>query len=241
MYDAWIEFTGGRVGVLGSGSDYTAFVHKGIGAVSTEWMPTSTLPTPLIDETTTRSIWEQTEDLTTQYTIIIAITIRTIGCLPSYLTLLAYNLATVESLPLNVSNWVTQMEIYYNDLTATINSAPHTLDTSSLRSALDEFASRAQEIAALEQQAVENKDAALITVVNHKKRDFQRGFVSQGGLPTREFYRNLVFAPGLDTGYAATTFPGITESFKAGNLSVAAEYVKRTADAILVAANIIKT
>jgi len=34
MYDVWVEFTGGSVGVLGSGSDYTSFVHKGIGAVS---------------------------------------------------------------------------------------------------------------------------------------------------------------------------------------------------------------
>jgi N-acetylated-alpha-linked acidic dipeptidase len=35
MYDIWYEDTNGTVGVLGSGSDYTAFVHRGIGAVST--------------------------------------------------------------------------------------------------------------------------------------------------------------------------------------------------------------
>jgi N-acetylated-alpha-linked acidic dipeptidase len=34
MYDIWYEDTNGTVGVLGSGSDYTAFVHRGIGAVS---------------------------------------------------------------------------------------------------------------------------------------------------------------------------------------------------------------
>ena len=34
MHDVWYEDTNGTVGVLGSGSDYTAFVHRGIGAVS---------------------------------------------------------------------------------------------------------------------------------------------------------------------------------------------------------------
>ncbi|KAI0451412.1 N-acetylated-alpha-linked acidic dipeptidase-like protein 2 [Xylaria acuta] len=232
MYDAWIEYTGGEVGVLGSGSDYTAFVHKGIGAIDMGANGGSTDPVYHYHSNYDSYHWMTTfgdpEFLAHKY-------------MTKYLTLLAYNLATVESLPLNVSNWATQMEIYYNDLVATINSTSDTLDISTLRSALDEFGSGTQEIVAQEQQAVASKDSALITLVNHKKRDFQRGFVSQGGLPNREFFQNLIFAPGLDTGYAPTTFPGITESFLAGNLSVAAEYVKRTADAILVAANIIKT
>lgn len=34
MYDVWYGDLQGSIGVLGSGSDFTAFVHKGIGAVS---------------------------------------------------------------------------------------------------------------------------------------------------------------------------------------------------------------
>ncbi|KAI0416968.1 N-acetylated-alpha-linked acidic dipeptidase-like protein 2 [Xylaria grammica] len=232
MYDAWFEYTGGSIGVLGSGSDYTSFVHKGIGAIDMGAGGTSDDPVyhyhSNYDSYHWMSNFGDPEFLAHKY-------------MAKYLTLLAYDLATAESLPLNVSNWATQMEIYYSDLEETIGSTSDTLDISPLRSALDEFASGTREISTLEQQAVANKDAGLITLVNHKKRDFQRGFVSQGGLPNREFYQNLIFAPGLDTGYAPTTFPGITESFLAGNLSVAAEYVKRTADAILVAADIIKS
>lgn len=33
-YDVWYEDTDGEVGVLGSGSDYTAFLHKGMASVS---------------------------------------------------------------------------------------------------------------------------------------------------------------------------------------------------------------
>ncbi|KAI0817260.1 N-acetylated-alpha-linked acidic dipeptidase-like protein 2 [Xylaria sp. FL0064] len=232
MYDAWLEYTGGEIGVLGSGSDYTAFVHKGIGAIDMSANGGSNDPVYHYHSNYDSYHWMTNfgdpEFLAHKY-------------MTKYLTLLAYNLATADSLPLNVSNWATQMEIYYDDLLTTINSTTDTLDTSALRSALDKFNSRTRELTAQEQQAATTNDAALTTLLNHKKRDFQRGFVSQGGLPNREFYQNLIFAPGLDTGYAPTTFPGVTESFLAGNLSVAADFVKRTADAILVAANIIKT
>lgn len=41
-------------------------------------------------------------------------------------------------------------------------------------------------------------------------------------------------------GYAAVTFPGITEALEAGNFSTAADFVTRTAAAIIAAADIIK-
>jgi N-acetylated-alpha-linked acidic dipeptidase len=91
------------------------------------------------------------------------------------------------------------MDDYYQDLQVTINSTSP-LDTAALRSALDDFAESALEAKALEQQAVATNDTDLLTLVNHKYRDFQRGFVSQGGLPGREFYKHLIFAPGSDTG-----------------------------------------
>ncbi|KAI2636053.1 N-acetylated-alpha-linked acidic dipeptidase-like protein 2 [Xylaria nigripes] len=232
MYDAWTEFTGGKVGVLGSGSDYTAFVHKGIGAIDMGSNPGSNSPVYHYHSNYDSWHWMTNfgdpEFLAHKY-------------MAKYLSLLAYNLAAADSLPLTVPNWSTQMELYYNDLLNMTNSGSDTLDLSPLRSALDEFKARAQDIHDLEKMAIENQDTALLTRVNHKKRDFQRGFVSQGGLPNREFYRNLIFAPGQDTGYAPTTFPGITEAFLAGNLSVASEFVKKTADAILVAASILES
>ena len=41
-------------------------------------------------------------------------------------------------------------------------------------------------------------------------------------------------------GYAPVTFPGVTEAVEAGNFSLAAEWVQKTAAAIRVAGNIIK-
>ena len=117
-----------------------------------------------------------------------------------YLTLLAYHLASDETLPLNPENYATQMDIYYKDLRQTIDDAGADVDTSELRSAIDTFATQAKEAADLLQQALDTGDEALVQIQNHKYRDFQRGFTSQGGLQGREFYQHVVFAPGLDTG-----------------------------------------
>lgn len=117
-----------------------------------------------------------------------------------YLALLAYHLSSDDLISFDLPNYATQMNSYYNDLLVTINSTQLQLDTTELRAALDEFESRTQEVKALESQAVTTGDTALLEVVNRKYRDFQRGFVSQGGLPTREFYKHVVFAPGIDTG-----------------------------------------
>ncbi|KAI1496208.1 glutamate carboxypeptidase II [Biscogniauxia marginata] len=232
MYDVWYEYTGGDIGVLGSGSDYTAFVHNGIGAIDMGANPGENDAVYHYHSNFDSYHWMSTFGdpgfLAHKY-------------IAQYLALLAYNLASPERIQFDVPNWATQMDKYYDELITTINSTSETLDTSALRSALDEFTLRAQEVQALDDQAVATNDPALTTLVNHKYRDFQRGFVSQGGLPDREFFKHLIFAPGLDTGYAPTTFPGITEAFNAGNLTLAAEFVQKTADAILRAANIIRT
>ena len=47
------------------------------------------------------------------------------------------------------------------------------------------------------------------TGINDKLRDFNRAFVSQGELPGREFYKLVLVAPGIESLYGATLWPGI--------------------------------
>lgn len=159
-----------------------------------------------------------------------------------YLTLLLYHMVSDDILPLEPAGYVSELEKYYEELNETISSTNFTIDLSALTYAMAEFTSAAEEFTALLEQAVTNSDAALITVQNHKARDFSRGFTSQGGLPTREFYQHTIFAPGRDTGYAPVTFPGITESITFDeDEELAQKWVEKTAAAILVAASILKT
>jgi N-acetylated-alpha-linked acidic dipeptidase len=74
------------------------------------------------------------------------------------------------------------------------------------------------------------KAAKRVVAANRKLIAFERGFISEGGIKDREWYRHLGVAPGkwlgklddvpswgwvvliIPTGYGATTFPALTEA-----------------------------
>ncbi|KAK2811175.1 hypothetical protein FQN50_002272 [Emmonsiellopsis sp. PD_5] len=230
LYDMWYSTSDGEIGPLGSGSDYTAFVHNGIASLdfgagggpedpiyqyhsnydSFHWMSTYGDPGYL---------WH-----------------KAVG---QYMALLAYHLASDDVIPFDVTNYGKEMTMYLDELRGVIAGSKLTVDVSRLEAAIGVFNKTATAAAELKDEAMESGDVDLINLVNAKFRDFERGFVSQGGLTDREYYKNVVFAPGLDTGYAPTTFPGITEAVQAGNQSLAEEWVERTSNAIYVAAGIL--
>lgn len=234
LYDAWYKTNEGVVGVLGSGSDYTPFVHRGISSfdVGSDGGPED-------------PIWHYHSNYDTYHWM------STFGdpgfhlhaSQGQYLALVAYHLANDDILPIDTQNYAVELRSYYEDLVEYAGEEGADLDLSELDDAIKFFKKSADEAKALELQAAASDDDDLKTVINHKYRDFQRGFISQGGLPDREFYKHVVNAPGLDTGYAAVTFPGITEGVQYANdsdFSVAKEWVKKTAGGIIAAANILK-
>lgn len=117
-----------------------------------------------------------------------------------FLTLLAYHLADDPVIPLDLPNYTTQLRSYLEELRGTITEAGVELDVGALADAIDTFEASANGIAALAAEATITGDRVLVDRVNTKYRDFQRGFTSQGGLPDRNFFKHVVFAPGIDTG-----------------------------------------
>lgn len=63
-----------------------------------------------------------------------------------------------------------------------------------------------------------------IRMVNHKYKRLEREFLYAPGLDGRNWFKHVVFAPGLWTGYSGSTYPGLTESFDAGNLENAEKW-----------------
>ena len=157
-----------------------------------------------------------------------------------FLSLLAYHLSSDTLIPFNTTTYTDRLNAYYTNLEYTLGNSTccTSVDLSPLQSAIDTFSTAATAITSLAMES--RSDDATINLINTKYREFSRGFVSQGGLPDREFYKHVVFAPGLDTGYAATTYPGITEAVEFGkNATLAEEWVGRTSRAIEVAAGIL--
>ena len=51
----------------------------------------------------------------------------------------------------------------------------------------------------------------------------ERDLIEPAGLPDRPWYRHVIYAPGLYTGYGVKTIPGVREAVDAGNYARAAE------------------
>ncbi len=55
-------------------------------------------------------------------------------------------------------------------------------------------------------------DAARRTQLNGLLRDIDQQFLAAEGLPFRPWFRHMIYAPGLFTGYGAKTLPGVREA-----------------------------
>ncbi|KAL2871054.1 M28 family metallopeptidase [Aspergillus lucknowensis] len=64
----------------------------------------------------------------------------------------------------------------------------------------------------------------LIHEVNSKYKNIERQFLYQPGLDGRNWFKHVVFAPGLWTGYAGTTYPSLVESLEAGDVANAEKW-----------------
>ncbi|KAJ7484085.1 Zn-dependent exopeptidase [Mycena galericulata] len=77
------------------------------------------------------------------------------------------------------------------------------------------------------------KAVRRIRAVNKKLIGFEKGFISEDGIPDREWYRHLAIAPGKWLGYGATPMPALAESIQyAKNATLAQHEVGRLTDLI---------
>lgn len=68
--------------------------------------------------------------------------------------------------------------------------------------------------------------------VNAAIQRLDQTLLTPEGLPGRQWYRNLIYAPGLATGYEVKTLPGIREALEDGRWEDLARYVDKTAAAL---------
>jgi N-acetylated-alpha-linked acidic dipeptidase len=163
-----------------------------------------------------------------------------------YITLLTYEFVNSPIIPLDYTKYGADMTSYLADLQDTIDEAnaesdsPVDLDLAELVTAIETFNASAEALTAYIASADMSSDD-IVTTINSKIRDYQRGFATaEGGLPGRDFFQNVVQAPGLDTGYAPVTWPGITEAItEYANWTMAEEWVGKSARAVQRAAAIL--
>jgi N-acetylated-alpha-linked acidic dipeptidase len=118
--------------------------------------------------------------------------------------------------------------------TGTTGSRPApSLDFGPLRAELDLLKTAAASYeSALSKALAANPQSATLASLNASIRASERALLVDGGLPGRPFYKYLVAAPGQYTGYGAITLPGVRESLMLNKVSEARQQVEATTKAL---------
>ncbi|WOB48098.1 M28 family peptidase [Xanthomonas hydrangeae] len=99
--------------------------------------------------------------------------------------------------------------------------------------ALDQAITRLQTSAKRYDDALASRggslDAGVRGKLNASLQRIDQTLLAEGGLPGRPWYRNLIYAPGLATGYEVKTLPGIREALEDRRWDDLSKYIVQTA------------
>ncbi len=219
-----------RLGALGSGSDYTPFIHHlGIATLAMSYGGEGGggVYHSIYDDPT----WYlRFSDGDFAYGRTFAQTFLTT----------VMRLAGADVLPLRFTNLSQTLEGYARDLQQLAKNAPNApaFDFAPLDQALktlaqatgeyDDAFSRASQDGSLFRKS--NADRAALNLLLIQS---ERKMMSETGLPRRPWFQHAFYAPGFYTGYSAKTLPGVREAVEAGNWTEAADQQKVLVNVIL--------
>ncbi|CAM9877021.1 unnamed protein product, partial [Ectocarpus sp. 4 AP-2014] len=130
--------------------------------------------------------------------------------------LLALRLATSDVLPFDPPLQAAALQDYVNTLSPSASS-------SSSGSGDEDAGNVGGSLVLSETDLAPLKDA--VADLNERLAMTERRFLVDEGLPGRQWFRHVLQAPGLYLGYAAESFPGITQALSDGDLELAKEQV----------------
>jgi N-acetylated-alpha-linked acidic dipeptidase len=227
LYDGWLARTREQtpaaakpnVGALGSGSDYTAFLDHvgitsmdmGLGGPGGDGSYHSTYDNP--------TWFKKFIDPTFKYSVLAT---QTTG-------VALFRLADAEVLPLDYEVYGRQILEYVNEIEQQANKGSaadaQKVDFAGMKAATEAFMRAGAEARAQGEKLIGGAtvDNAAIAALNHRLMMTERDLIEPAGLPDRPWYRHLIYAPGLYTGYGVKTIPGVREAVDADNYQRAAE------------------
>jgi N-acetylated-alpha-linked acidic dipeptidase len=122
---------------------------------------------------------------------------------------------------------------------------PPYLNFTAVQNAVDALQKAADEYERVVQRAHDAGGAALarasLAGVNAKLIQAERAMTSDAGLPTRPWYKHLLYAPGLYTGYGVKTMPAAREAIEQGRWDEANTELARVAAALEAEAALVRS
>ena len=241
LYDDWLERAREQaqardnqptlktppVGALGSGSDYTAFLdHAGIASIDMGLSGRGADGDGSYHSTYDNPTWFK-KFIDPQFKFsVLAAQVTGVALL---------RLADADLLPFDYESYGKQILEYVNDIeqqAAKASAADATkVDFAGLKAAAEAFAAAGAQLRARGESLLSPSTGpaqaapppAALAEINRRLIMAERDLVDPAGLPDRPWYRHVVYAPGLYTGYGVKTIPGVREAVDAGNYVRAAE------------------
>ena len=208
---------------MGSGSDFTAFQdYAGIPCIDMGFTSQPEDPVYMYHSIYDSFAWVQKfGDPDYHYHAAVA----------SVWGVLAAKLIDSPIIPFSAADYGSAMEGYINSTKTKVEQGKldkNNFNFSALDDAIDAFQNAASR---LDQEALEivnglkddvsaskETDHFLkVDKINRKLKYLERQFLYDKGLDNRSWFRHITFAPGLWTGYAGATFPGLVESVDASD------------------------
>ena len=253
-----------RIGALGSGSDYSAFLqHAGV--------PTLNLSFSGLDDSDGiyHSIYDDyyhfTKFLDTDFAYgrVLAQTVGTLvirladaAVLPFQFTSLADTVQTyvaeLEALLKNRQSEVKEVnqQIEEGVFTAIadprrglrapgVESVPPSINFAPLENAASALMQAAERYKTALEGARSQLTPDAIRTVNKGLIQSERQLTDAAGLPRRSWYRHMLYAPGFYTGYGVKTMPGVREALEQKDYAEAEREVVRVAEALMREAQLI--
>ena len=249
-----------RIGALGSGSDYTAFIdHVGIATMDIQYggEDNSGIYHSIYDDFYWYTHFSDTDFV---YGRALAQTVGTS----------VMRLADAEVLPLDFVNFADTVETYTKDLQKLLadkqeeirernqeldegmfkatfdprrptvapvkEEIPPHLNFAPMQNAVDSLTRSARHY----QQALAQKQASLgddafaakLGALNKQLMESERRLTNADGLPRRPWYKHLLYAPGVYSGYGAKTIPGVREGIELKRYAEADAEIVRVSKAL---------
>jgi N-acetylated-alpha-linked acidic dipeptidase len=205
-----------RIGALGSGSDYTAFIdHLGIASLNIGFGGEAGggIYHSIYDSI---AWYLKFSDGTFEYgrTLVQAAGTATI------------RLADAQVLPFEFTNLAETINGYVDELTKlpkqNVDLAPLHTAASQLQKAADNY-DRVVRSNSSNSMALSMPELKALNALLYQS---ERKLLSNSGLPRREWFKHQIYAPGFYTGYGVKTLPGVREALEQKNWIEANEQVK---------------
>lgn len=212
-----------RIGALGSGSDYTAFLDfLGIASLNTGFGGEGG-----------GGIYHSIYDSFTWYTTFSDTDFEYGRALAQLNGTIIMRLAGADVLPFDFLGLADTLKTYLEEIEKLARAGPPPAPVSfePLRSAMTLVGERARRFDDTLRKASEDgklyEQTQRLKTLNELLYKSERLLTDEQGLPRRSWFKHLIYAPGSHTGYAVKTIPGVREAIEQKKWSELDEQMKK--------------